>query len=48
MGECNSGAEERRGSGEIQVARNVQDEVLFNDNTVRIAAVGDASKVHIW
>jgi hypothetical protein len=45
---CNSGAQERRGSGEIQVGRNAQDKVFFDDNTVGIAAIGDASKMHVW
>jgi hypothetical protein len=26
----------------------VKDKVLFDDNTVRIAAIGDASEVHVW
>ena len=39
------GAEERRGSGEIEVGRDAQDEVLVDDDAVGVAAVGDAAEV---
>jgi hypothetical protein len=42
-----SSAEERRGSGEIEVGRNPQDKPLVDDDAVRVAAVGDASEVLI-
>ena len=39
------GAEQRRGSGEIEVGRDAQDEALVDDDAVGVAAVGDASEV---
>ena len=40
-----SGAEQRRGSGEVEVGRNAQDESLVDDDAVGVAAVGDASEM---
>ena len=40
-----AGAEQRRGSGEIEVRRDAQDEVLIDDDAVGVAAVGDAAEV---
>src|SRR5271165_3871204 len=40
-----SGAEERRGSGRVEVRRNAQYEALGDDDAVGVAAVGDASEV---
>ncbi len=40
-----SGAEKRRGSGEIEVGGNAQDKALIDDDAVGVAAVGDASEV---
>ena len=45
---CDSGAEERRDSGEIEVGRNAQDKVLVDDNAVGVATIGDASEVLVW
>ena len=42
---CDPGAEERRGSGEVEVGRHAQDEVLVNDDAVGIATICDASEV---
>ena len=39
------GAEQRRGSGEIEVGRNAQNETFVDDDAVGVAAVGDASEV---
>ena len=36
------------GSGKTQVGRNTYDKMLFDYNAVRIAAIGNASKVHVW
>ena len=40
-----SGAEQRRGSGEIEVRGDAQDEALVDDDAVGVAAVGDAAEV---
>ena len=40
-----SGAEQRRGSGEIEIRRDAQDEALVDDDAVGVSAVGDASQV---
>ncbi len=42
---CDPGAEERRGSGEIEVGGNAQDEAFIDDDAVGVATVGDASEV---
>ncbi len=42
-----SGAEQRRGSGEIEVGGNVQHKALIDDDAVGVAAIGDASQVLI-
>ena len=39
------GAEQRRGSGEVEVGGNAQDEALVDDDAVGVAAVGDAAEV---
>ena len=39
------GAEQRRGSGEIEVGGDAQDEAFVDDDAVGVAAVGDASEV---
>ena len=39
------GAEERRGSGEVEVGGDAQDEAFIDDDAVGVAAVGDASEV---
>src|SRR5512141_339760 len=40
-----SGAEQRSGSGEVEVRRNAQHESLVYDDAVRIPAVGDAAQM---
>src|SRR6476620_245749 len=40
-----TGTEERRGSGEIEIRRDAQDETLIDDDAVGIAPVGDAAEV---
>ena len=40
-----SGALQRRGSGKVEVLGNAEDEVLLDDDAVRVAAVGDAARV---
>ena len=40
-----SGAEQRRGSGKIEVRRNAEHEVLVDDDAVGVSAVGDAPGV---
>ena len=40
-----SGAEQRRGSGEVQIRGNPQHESLVDDDAVGVAAIGDASEV---
>ena len=40
-----SGAEQRRGAGEIEVRGNAQHEALVDHDAVGVAAVGDASEV---
>lgn len=42
-----SRAQERCDSGEIQVGRDSQDKVFFDDDAVGVATVGDASKVPV-
>jgi hypothetical protein len=44
---CDSGAQERRYSGEIEIGRDAKDKVLFDDDAVRVTTVGDTSKVHV-
>jgi hypothetical protein len=44
----NAGAEERRGSGEVEIGGDFEDEVLGDDDAVGVAAVGDASGVLVW
>ena len=38
------GAEERRGSGEVEVGGDAQDEAFVDDDAVGVAAVGDAAE----
>ena len=40
-----AGAEQRRGSGEVEVGGNAKDEVLVDDDAVGVAAVGHAAGV---
>ena len=40
-----SGAEQRRGSGEIEVRGHAQDKALIDDDAIGVAAIGDASEV---
>ena len=42
---CDPGAEQRRGSGEIEVGRDAQDKAFVDDDAVGVAAIGDASEV---
>jgi hypothetical protein len=42
---CDAGAEERRGSGEIEVGRNTQNKAFVHDYAFRVATIGDASEV---
>ena len=42
---CDPGAEQRRGSGEIEVGRDAQNEAFVDDDAIGVAAVGDASEV---
>ena len=42
---CDSGAKERRGSGEIEVGRDAQDKAFVHDDAVGVATIGDASEV---
>ena len=44
---CDSCAQERRYSGEIEIGRDAKDKVLFDDDAVRVTTVGDTSKVHV-
>ena len=44
---CDSGAEQRSGSGKIEVRGHAQDEALVDDDAVGVAAVGDASEMLI-
>ena len=37
---CDSGAEKRRSSGEIEIWRETKDKMLFDDNAVRVTPVG--------
>ena len=41
---CDPGAEERRGSGEIEVGRDAQHEAFVDDYAIGIATIGDASR----
>ena len=41
----NAGAEKRRGSGEIEVGGDFEDEALGDDDAVGVAAIGDAAGV---
>src|SRR5208282_2990957 len=45
---CDSSAEQRSGSGELEVRGDAQDEPLLHDNALGIAAVGDAAEVLVW
>jgi hypothetical protein len=40
-------AEQRRGAGEVEVRRNVEHEMVFDDDAVGIAAVGNAAAVSV-
>ena len=40
-----AGTEQRRGSGEVEVGRNSQNEALIDDDAVGVAAIGDAAEV---
>ena len=40
-----AGAEQRRGSGEVEIGGNAQNESLVDDDAVGVAAVGDAAGV---
>src|SRR5450756_628461 len=40
-----TGTQERRGSRQIEVGRNLEDEPLVNDHTVGVPAIGDAAGV---
>src|SRR5574337_1098529 len=42
---CDPSAEERRGSGEIEVGGDAQDEAFVDDDAVGVATIGDASEV---
>ena len=42
---CDSGAEQRSGSGEVEIRGNAEDESLVNDDAVGVAAIGDASQM---
>jgi hypothetical protein len=42
---CDSGAEERRGSGEIEVGRDAQDKPFVHDYAISVATISDASEV---
>ena len=42
---CDSGAEERRRSGEIYIRRKTQNKMFIDDHALRVAAVGHASEV---
>jgi hypothetical protein len=42
-----SGAEERRGSGEIEVGREMQDKAFVHHDAIRVATRGDASEVRV-
>ena len=44
---CDPGAEERRGSGEIEIGRDAQDEVFIDDDAVGVSVVGDAPEVFV-
>src|SRR5437763_3110604 len=38
---CNPGAEQRSRAGEIEIRWDAQDEVLFDDDTIGVTAIGD-------
>src|SRR5438105_3072901 len=42
---CDSGAEERGRSGEIEVGRDTQNKAFVHDYAIRVATIGDASEV---
>ena len=42
---CDSGAEQRSGSGEVEVRGDAKNKPLVDDDAIGVAAVGDASKV---
>jgi hypothetical protein len=42
---CDSSAEQRSSSGEVQIRGDTQDEPLVHDNALGVAAIGDASEV---
>jgi hypothetical protein len=42
---CDSGAEQRRGSGELEVRGDAQNETLVDDDALGVAAIGDVSEV---
>ncbi len=42
------GAQQRRGSGEIEVGGNAQNEPLIDDDAVGVAAIGHAAEMLVW
>src|SRR5205085_3222183 len=42
-----AGAEERRGPGQIELVGNSQDEILVDDDALRVAAVSDAAGMFV-
>src|SRR5208282_6235286 len=43
-----SGAEQRGGSGKIEVGRNMKDESLVYHDAVRVATISDAPQMLVW
>src|SRR5205085_352525 len=41
------GAQQRRGRGEIELVGNAQDEILVDDDALRVAAVSDAAGMFV-
>src|SRR5689334_10187865 len=42
---CDPGAEERRGSGGIELGRDAQDKAFVHNDAIGVATIGDASEV---
>jgi hypothetical protein len=46
---CDSGAEEGRNPGELEVIWNAQNEAFIDDDAIRVATIGDwSSLVLVW
>lgn len=45
---CDSGTEQRRGSGQVEVGGNSQNKAFIDHDALGVAAVGDAAEVLVW